>query len=94
MERNFASYLDLTPDSFDAVASKNVLGEIDSYGDNAHVLPLRMIDENDSFHLGTFDAVCANFAAPSGLGSHFHSLAITRHTDENCHSWLGFSALG
>ena len=39
---------------------KNSLGEIDPYGDNAHVLPLRLIDENDSFHLGTFDAVCGN----------------------------------
>ena len=58
----------------DAVDGKNILGEIDPYGDNAHVLPLRLIDENDSFHLGTFDAVCGNFAAPSGRGSPFRSL--------------------
>ena len=32
------------------------------------------MDENDTFHLGTFDAVRGNFAAASGRGSPFHSL--------------------
>lgn len=52
------------------------LGQIDPYGDNAHALPLRLIDENDSFHLSTFDASYGNFAAPSGRRSPFHSLAF------------------
>ena len=36
--------------------------------------PFRGLDENDYLHLGTFDAVCDNFAAASGRGSPFHSL--------------------
>lgn len=63
---------------------KNSLGEIDPYGDNAHVLLLRLIDENNSFHLGTFDAVCGNFAAPSGRGSLFYSLGADRVITKTC----------
>ena len=32
------------------------------------------VDENDTSHFGTFDAVRGNFAASSGRGSPFHSL--------------------
>ena len=39
--------------------------------------PFRGLDENDYFHLGTFDAVRGNFAAASGRGSPFHSLEGT-----------------
>ena len=38
--------------------------------------PFCGLDENDTFHLGTFDAVHVNFAAASGRGSPFHSLAV------------------
>jgi len=58
---------------------KNILGEIDTHGDNAHDFsPPDGLDENDTFHLGTFEAVCGNFTAPSGRGSPFHSLAIAK----------------
>ena len=36
--------------------------------------PFRVLDENDTFHLGTFDAVRGNFAATSGRRNPFHSL--------------------
>ena len=36
--------------------------------------PFRGLDENDTFHLGNFDAARGNFAATSGRGSPFHSL--------------------
>jgi len=61
---------------------KNILGEINSYSDNAHDFsPPDSLDENDTFHLGTFDAACGNFAAPSGRGSPFHSLALNMLTE-------------
>ena len=34
------------------------------------------LDENNTFHLGTFDAVCGNFTAPSGRVSPFHSFGV------------------
>ena len=36
--------------------------------------PFGGLDENDTFHLGTFDAVRGNFAAPSGRRSPFYLL--------------------
>ena len=42
--------------------------------DNAHDFPLSWLDENDYFHLGTFDAVRGNFPAAQERGNPFHSL--------------------
>ena len=42
----------------------------------AMTFPFRGLDENDTFHHGTFDAVRDNFAAASGRGSPFHSLGL------------------
>ena len=61
--------------------NKNILGEIDTHGDNAHDFsPPDGLDENDTFHLGTFEAACGNFTSPSGRGSPFHSLGIKTMT--------------
>ena len=46
----------------------------------------RGLDENDTFHLGTFDAVRGNFAAATGRGSPFHSLA-TMNTLARLQTW-------
>lgn len=44
---------------------KSILGEISIYSDNGHDFhPSEGLAENDTFHIGTFDAACGNFTAP------------------------------
>ena len=60
-----------TNDFTDAIHSQNVLGEINSDGDNVHEFPLHGLDGYDTFYFGIFDVVRGNLATTLGRRSLF-----------------------
>lgn len=61
---------------------KNILGEINSGGENGHDFPLLWVLVKTTHSIfALYNAVCGNFAATSGRGNPFHLLE--RHTGGN-----------